>query len=175
VRARTAAVAVLLGALAGCASSAPKEDGPRLVAGGADKAGGEVPGVRANQSIVIPLRSLCTTGGPITITAVTATKPTGGMHVVDWGTRLLRADSTLPPPEGGQPGLVRDQPGYGHTPVTNRCGSSDETQFSVSVAGTATRATMTGVTVSYASGHKTFAQFATVLCRTAACPPIGSS
>jgi hypothetical protein len=122
----------------------------------------------------LPFGALCTTGRPISITGITANDATGGMHVVDWGTRYV-GPHTEGLSEGGVPGPVLDQPGFGHYAVNVACRDVDgptEVQFSISVAADSERATMTGLTLHYGKNQQFGVEFDVALCSTTRCPRV---
>ena len=120
------------------------------------------------------MRSLCTTGAPLSITGVVAMAATGGMHVVEWGTRYVTPATSDGENVGGVPGSIRQIPGFGHHRVQAKCGdSTTATQFDVSVSVSQRRGTMSGVSVMYGDGQKVTAQFSLAMCADKTCAPVG--
>jgi hypothetical protein len=169
---RIAAGALAL-SLAACSFGSSHYSGAVLQAPGSG-AGGTVGSLRV--PLVMPVRALCTTGKPIKITKVTAASPSGGMKVYDWGVRLVTPASNTGQAYGAVPGPISKQPGYGHNRVTAPCGQETQAdQFDVLVGPSSSRGTMTGVTVHYAGGQRTFAQYDLAMCKTAKCAEVGST
>ena len=155
-------------AAAGCSGGS---DGPAIRADYNGDVFAGVPRAVPNHPLFLAWRTLCSTGGPVKITSVTATVPTGGMRVLDWGTRYLSPQLDY----GSDPGAGRDQaissvPGFGHNPVTAKCADqSDTTQFDVTLTYNGPVGSITGVTVHW-SGGSTFAQYDVRYCASSVCP-----
>jgi hypothetical protein len=164
---------VLVGTAAACSSGG--YHGPRLREQGAGN--GEAGGsdtIPANQPYLFAIGPLCTTGAPITVTAIRAAQATGGLKVVDWGIRYrYLGDPYDFENPGAEPGPVSQVPGFStSTRVTVKCNDTvrdDEVDVSVSIPST--RGTMSGVWVYYAGG-RTFSQYALAVCTTKVCAQV---
>ncbi len=172
-----AGAAVLVVALAGCSSDGGNNSsGPTLKApSDGSSVGGSIPDVKPGTSILMPLRNLCTTGGPIKIEKVEPVGVEGGLRITSWGTRYLGPETgDFEANRGGGPGVVTDIKGFAPTnPVKAKCtgseGGDEVNQFDVSVAGRSGRSSMKGVNVYYDGGKRVFAQFDVALCSSSAC------
>jgi hypothetical protein len=138
----------------GTPSAASASSEPRLEVLGSASIGATVPRTQPNQSYVLVLKNACTTGAPITINRVYAVGPTGGATVTSWG---------VGPPGGiSVPlhGPVSRIPGFGHRPVTERCGEGEGgNRFVIAVARTApAKGTLAGVWITYGSNQRLFSQ-----------------
>jgi hypothetical protein len=172
---RTVVSVALAAALIGCSPAVSTGAQVRAIGQGGVSAG--IPTVKKNQGIILPLRSLCTTGSPVRIVSVRPTNATGGLRFVDWGTRYESARVSWPQFDAAVPGRVSDIPGFGHHPIKVPCQHAPPTaveELVVSVAISSLRGTMTGVTLRDAAGQTTFAQYALALCTARKCDPPGT-
>jgi hypothetical protein len=173
-RAALAAVSVVIFAVAAC-SAKPFSGAFLRNAGGGDGSFGAGDTIPANRPFLFAIAPLCTTGGPITVTAVRPIRPTGGLTVVDWGIRHQYPGdpySGLANP-GAEPGRVSQVPGFSSaTPVTAKCNDPERVdEFDISVSLPSTRGTMNGVWVYYANG-RTLSDVALAVCTTKVCPDL---
>lgn len=154
--------------IAGC--SAAGGPPPTLKTIGDGNVGGTIPRSESGVSYIWITRSLCTTGGSVQITNVSAAAPTGGMKVSSWGVRHDYPGKIYP--NGGPvAGRVSQMRGFGHHQVTVKCGGqNDSVELAVSVSRTAALGTMTGVWIDYGSGKRVFAQDDLATCRYESCP-----
>jgi hypothetical protein len=115
------------------------------------------------------VRAVCTTGSRVTITAVTAVSPTGGIKVTSWGIRHRHSGDTAP--DLAATGVLVQEGGFVHTPVSAKCGDLEHVdEFAISVARpTENLGTMTGVWMHYGTARKAMAQYEVILCRGDSC------
>jgi hypothetical protein len=165
-----AVLAAAVGVLVSC-SSRSSPSGPRLVAEGTGGGGEVFPKTRPGVAYVVMLRSVCTTGSPITVTRVVAAQPTGGVRVTSWGIRLIgpRSRTGVVVPDHGD---VSQMPGFTHRRVTVRCNAQAADRVAVSVSRKdLARGTMRGVWMYYANGQRVWSQFGFASCQHSPCPP----
>lgn len=77
-----------------------------------------MPGVQRNQPWVWSPYPVCTTSGPVTITAVRPVRPVNHMRVVDWA---VKNDATRDAVNDGRPGRSTSLTGFTGTRVTTKC------------------------------------------------------
>lgn len=181
-----AILAVAATITAGCTRSTPAPAGQpsavpaktaELRAIGSGVVGAAIGSEKPDTPYVFALRAVCTSGRPIKIKSVHAYEASHA-RVVAWGTRVRTPHSpyTLSGDKDGAPGRPQDNPGYGHNPVTVRCGTPPSravNDFAVGIVFTGQRGTLQGVRISYGHGQSVRSQYAIALCAKKACARAG--
>jgi hypothetical protein len=109
-----------------------------------------MPGVRRNQPWVWSPYPVCTSSGPVTITAIRPVRPINHMRVVDWG---VKNDATSDAVNDGRPGRSTSLAGFSETRVTTKCALHPRrfSDLDVSVVIESPQATAHGFTVRWRS------------------------